>query len=70
MKDRASRWSSLACSTPPNARLAAARASVRPHPAPLEIVLEEPEMGVDLPAELTLGSGSPEGADQTEPRAS
>ncbi len=42
----------------------------RPHPAPLEVVLEEPEMGVDLQAELTLGSVSPEDADQTEPRAS
>jgi hypothetical protein len=40
------------------------------HPAPLEVVLEEPEMRVDLPAELPLGVAAPEDMDQTEPRAS
>ena len=54
--NRASRWSSLACSTPPNARFAAARASSGGIPRRSKSSWRSAEMRVNLQRELTLGS--------------
>jgi hypothetical protein len=52
--DRASRWTSFACSTPPNARRAAARLFGR-QAAPDEVFFEQREMRFHLARELPFG---------------